>query len=536
VSSEPSPWKPLTRPEFRGVWASTLAIHLANWMQQVGAASLMTTLTPSPTMTALVQTAASLPAVLLGLPAGALADLIERRRWLIFVQLWLLTAIVITGASIAFGAAGPWGLLALTALIGVGFALHMPASQALLGEIVPRAELPAALVLAGVSFNISRIAGPAFAGLLISLGGGVAVYAAVGVCSIGTLLFLLQWKGVERKSIAPPERLWSALRSGVRYVRHAPECRVQLMHTLVFMLCGSATWALLPVLARDGYGLGAGGYGLLLGAFGIGGVLGVFVMPVMKRRWPPHGVVAWSALGFGLITVSLAFPLPLPLALCELVVGGTVWMCGASSIYAALQGSLPDWVRARGISIYNLTYFASMAGGAALWGACAGITGTSVTLGLAGCSMALSALWLRRQPIDKPRPDDLPPTTGFEGMLPTLQTELAPDDEALLVQYLYRVRPDCVDAFVHAQADVGASCRRNGAEFWRLYRDLHEAGLYIERYIVESWSELQRQHERMSAEDMRLRARLLDFLQPGTAPVVRHHAVQAMPAEKQPHA
>ena len=509
-------------------------MHLANWMQQVGAASLMTTLTPSPTMTALVQTAASLPAVFLGLPAGALADLVERRRWMIFTQLWLLSMVLITGATLALGAAGPWSLLALTALIGVGFALLTPASQALMGEIVPRAELPAALVLAGIGFNVSRIAGPAIAGALIGFGGGVAVYLVVAACSVGTLIFLWQWPGVPRSSSAPPERLWSALRSGVRYVRHAPECRVQLLHTLVFMSCGSAIWALLPVLARDSYGLGQSGYGLLLGAFGVGGVLGAFVMPPMRRRWPSHHVVAASALGFGAMTASMAARLPLPLALCELVVGGTLWMCGASSIYAAVQGSLPGWVRARGISIYNLSYFAAMAGGAALWGACAGIVGTSATLGVAGCVMTLSALWLRRRPIDGPAVDALAGVAPSDLAPPTLRPDLAPDDEAVLVQYVYRVRPDSVDAFLRTQAKVGRSCRRNGAEFWRLYRDLHEAGLYIERYIVESWSELQRQHQRLTPEDRRLRGRLLDFLEPDSAPIVRHHAVQPMPLDDTP--
>ena len=510
------------------MWGSGLAMHLANWMQQVGAASLMTTLTPSPTMIALVQTAASLPAVFLGLPAGALADLVERRRWLVFTQLWLLTMVLVTGATLALGAAGPWSLLALTALIGVGFALLTPASQALMGEIVPRAELPAALALAGIGFNVSRIVGPALAGTLIGFGGGVAVYLAVAACSVGTLVFLWRWPGVPRSSNAPPERLWSALRSGVRYVRHAPACRVQLLHTLVFMSCGSAIWALLPVLARDSYGLGQRGYGLLLGAFGVGGLLGAVVMPMMRRHGPPHRAVAWSALGFGVMTASMAARLPLPLALCELVAGGALWTCGASSIYAAVQGSLPGWVRARGISIYNLTYFAGMAGGAAAWGACAGIVGTATTLGVAGCVMALSALWLRCRPIDGPAFDARDSMAPSDFTLPTLRPGLVPDDEAVLVQYVYRVRPDSVDAFLRGQASVGRSCRRNGAEFWRLYRDLHEAGLYIERYVVESWSELQRQHDRETAEDRWLRARLLGFLEPGSAPIVRHHAVQAM--------
>jgi predicted MFS family arabinose efflux permease len=300
---------------------------------------------------------------------------------------------------IASGVIGPWGLLALTALIGVGFALQAPASQAVIGEGVPRSELPAALALAGVSFNISRVAGPALAGALIGAAGGASVYAAVALCSVGVLFFLARWRGVQRTTQAPPERLWSALRTGVGHMRRAPACRVPLMHTLVFMSCGSATWALLPVLARDTYALGAGGYGVLLGAFGVGGVLGVFVMPRMRRRWPPHRVVAGSALAFAAVTAMLALAVPQAAALCALVFGGIAWMCGASSIYAALQVSLPDWMRARGLSIYNLAYFLAMAGGAASWGALAGRWGTARALGLAAASMGLASLWLRRRPM-----------------------------------------------------------------------------------------------------------------------------------------
>ncbi|HSV36315.1 MAG TPA: MFS transporter, partial [Ramlibacter sp.] len=254
-----SAWQPFARREFRAVWASTLVVHLANWMHQVGAASLMATLTPSPTMVALVQTAASLPAVLLGLPAGALADMVERRQWLIFTQLWLCCGAAIAAAAIAWGGVGPWSLLALTMLIGAGFALQMPASQAVIGEVVPPVELPAALVLAGLSFNISRVAGPFLAGLLIGVAGGASVYAALCLCSVGVLVFLVRWPGVPRAGDRPAERLWPALLTGVRYVRQAPQARVALMHTLVFMSCGSAAWALLPVVARDSYGLGAGG-------------------------------------------------------------------------------------------------------------------------------------------------------------------------------------------------------------------------------------------------------------------------------------
>jgi MFS family permease len=393
-----SAWYPLRHRDFRGLWGCSLAVHLANWMQQVGAASLMSTLTPTPAMTALVQTAASLPAVLLGLPAGAMADLIERRRWLIFTQSLILAVAVLTVPVAAGGLLDPWSLLAVTALLGVGFALHAPASQAVVSEVVPRAELPLALALGGVSYNISRVAGPALAGVLITLGGGAAVYAAVALCCLSMLSFLRGWPGVPRPAGASVERPWAALRSGLRHARDTPAYQRQLLHIVVFMACGSATWALLPVLARDAYGFSGGGYGLLLGAFGVGGVCGVFLIAPLRSR-PPHRIVALSTLGFAIVPALLAWPAPLWLSLPALVWGGAAWICGASTIYAALQGGLPDGMRSRGLSIYNLAYFGAMAGGAALWGALTAPLGTPLTMAASALATSLAAAWHWRTPL-----------------------------------------------------------------------------------------------------------------------------------------
>jgi len=394
-----SAWHPLRHRDFRGLWGCSLAVHLANWMQQVGAASLMSTLTPTPAMTALVQTAASLPAVLLGLPAGAMADLIERRRWLIFTQSLILAVAVLTIPIAAGGLLDPWSLLGVTALLGVGFALHAPASQAVVSEVVPRAELPLALALGGISYNISRVAGPALAGVLITVGGGAAVYGAVALCCMSMLSFLRGWPGVPRPADARTERPWAALRSGLRHARETPVYQRQLLHIGVFMACGSATWALLPVLARDAYGFSGGGYGLLLGAFGVGGVLGVFLLPSLRARAPPHRVVASSTLAFAIVPALLAVSAPLWIALPALVWGGAAWICGASTIYAALQGALPDWVRSRGLSIYNLAYFGAMAGGAAFWGALTAPLGTPLTMAASALAAALAAVWHWHTPL-----------------------------------------------------------------------------------------------------------------------------------------
>jgi MFS family permease len=499
-------------------------------MQQVGAASLMAEMTRSPMMVALVQTAASLPSVLLGLPAGALADMVERRRWLIFTQTWLLGVGLLATLSVGLGELSPWGLLALTMLMGIGFALHAPASQSVIGEVVPTPEVPAALGLGSVGFNVSRIAGPALAGALIGLAGGTAVYVAAALCSVLVLIIVTRWEGLRRpSSTLPPERLLSALRSGVRFVRHTPVCVKSLSHTFVFMGCGSGTWALLPVLARDVYALGTGGYGWLLGAFGAGGVLGVFSMRRLRRGRAPNALVALSALAFGLVTGLLAVPVPFWAAMVVLVVGGIAWTTGATTIYATLQLALPDWVRARGVSIYNLVYFLAMAGGAALWGALASALGLRPVLAVVGIAMMLAALWQRSASLGFGSPTRLSEQEHDSSGLSCFEGMQASEDEPVLVQHIYRVRPEETSRFLGAANAAGRAVRRNGARFWRLYRDLKDPGTFIERYMVDSLGDLQRQHQRMTPADREHRRRLAESSEPGCEPVVLHFAVQGLP-------
>lgn len=525
-------WQPLKRPVFRGLWAASASGHFANWMQQVGAAALMATLTPSPMMTALVQTAASLPSVLLGLPAGAAADLFERRRWLMFTQCWLMASAALATGLLLADAVSPLGLLGLTLLLGTGFALQAPASQAVIGEVVPRAEVPAALALGSLGFNVSRILGPALAGVLIGLAGGRAVYATVALCYVVALWLVWRWEGARRHGSLPPEDLLSALRSGVRFVRHTPQCLRTLQLSSVFMICGSGTWALLPLVARDLYGTGAGGYGLMMGAFGVGGVLSIIVLPAVRGRWPAHRTVAGSALGFGLVTLALAGAWPLALVLPALALGGVAWALASNTLYTVVQLALPDWVRARGVSINNLVYFFGMAGGAVLWGGVSSLFGLRWALALIALAMAATALWCRQRVIElghhEPGPDALPDASlaGLDGLCACMEAD---EGEMVLVQHVYRVRTEDAAAFLQAAEAAGLAIKRNGARFWRLYRDLQQPGTFVERYAVDSLRELRRQQSRLTPDDQERRRRVRDFLVPGSAPTVHYFAAQRLP-------
>lgn len=525
-----STWQPFRRAEFRAVFFGVLCMHTATWVNQVGGATLMSTLTPSPLMTALVQTAASLPVVLLGLPAGAIADLVDRHRWMRAIQFGMLAA-----ASIAFvvamtGALTPAVLLMLTVLVGIGLALQAPAAQAVYGEVVPRAELAGALALGSMSFNMSRIIGPALAGLVLGAAGAMGLYATLALCSALVLFSLTRWRSKSERSLVPPERLWSALRGGMRYVRHSPDCHRPLLHTLVYMSCGSAAWALLPVLARDVYGLGSQGYGLLLGSFGIGGLVGVFALRPVRTRLSLPNIVVLSTATFACVTALLAIAGPLLLTLAALVIGGAAWMIGGTLMYAALQDTLPDWVRARGLSMYNLVYFTAMAGGAVVWGVLTGPVGTRGALGAAAACMALAAVAFVRWPLHPSvASHNRAATLLYSGETPFDLVDPEADDSPLMVQISYQVRPECVAEFLSAAREVKLSCRRNGAIFWRLFREIDTPHLFVERYMLDSWLDHTRHLDRTTATDRALRERLIECLLPGTEPVVRHQLVEDLP-------
>ncbi|RYY55239.1 MAG: MFS transporter, partial [Comamonadaceae bacterium] len=323
-----------------------------------------------------------------------------------------------------------------------------------------------------------------------------------------------------------------ALRGGMRYVRHSPECHRPLLHTFIYMTCGSAAWALLPVLARDAYQLGAQGYGLLLGAFGIGGLAGVFLMPAVRSRLSLPRIVVASTAVFATVTAVLALAAPLQITLVALLVGGAVWMIGATLMYAALQDTLPDWVRARGLSIYNLVYFTAMAGGAALWGALTAPVGTRGALGVAALCMAGAAVAFTRWPLHPSTASHIRAATSLYGTdMPPEPLAAGADDGPLIVQISYHVRPECTEEFLRSARAVGHSCRRNGALFWRLFREIDSPHLYVERYMLDSWLDHTRHLDRTTATDLALRERLRQFLMPGREPVIRHQLAEALPED-----
>lgn len=379
-SAPPSPWRPLRQSVFRWLWIANVASHLGSWLQSVGSSWMMTTLSASTVMVALVQVATSLPMFLLSLPGGALADVLDRRKLLLLTQGWMLASAAGLGLLTLAGVTTPWMLLLFTFLLGIGAAINGPAWQSVLPELVPWEDLPAAIALGSIGFNIARAIGPAIGGVLVATVGPAATFLLNAASFLGVLAVLYRWRRPEAASRQPAERILDAMSAGVRYVRHAPEVLAPIIRSTAFMLCGSSLWAVLPVVARVELGEGPAGYGLLLAAMGIGAVAGATVLPRLRHRLPADGVMAASTLVFAAALLALAWAPGLWLACGAMLAAGGSWLWLVSTLNVSLQTVVPSWVRGRALSVYMLFFFGSFSLGSALWGVVAERAGTAAAL------------------------------------------------------------------------------------------------------------------------------------------------------------
>jgi MFS family permease len=494
-------------------YLGSIGVALGYTMQATIAAWLMATLTPSPLMVALVQTASTAPTLLFGLFAGTLADIIDRRRIILVTLIVLLSASLILGAATIVGATGPLALLALTFIIGAGFTFYLPTQQASVNEFVPRNKLPGAIALNAVAFNVARAVGPALAGA-IAAWGGTGIAFVIGALFFTVMLVALRsWKGRERLLPGVPERLLSGVRSGLRYARHSAAMRSLIIRNLNFAVGASAFWALLPVIARDQLKLGAGGFGLLSAAFGTGAVVGAFAIPKQLRSRLLNAVVTSGVLLWTLAVVLIAATGITAIAVVGALCAGFAWVTVLASLSAGTQSSAPAWVRARAVGMNIVAVQASLAIGSALWGGLAAAVGTQPALAGSAALMVVLHLLYRRVRVAMGNEADVTPGVQLPDM--AIAAEPLPDDGPVLIQVDYRIDPENRQAFLRTINDVEATRRRNGATSWRVFRDLGDETRFVERYIIASWAEYVRLRSRMTMADRTLQDRVRQFQREG---------------------
>jgi MFS family permease len=522
----PAALAPLSNPVFRGLWFAWLAANMTMWMNDVAAAWLMTSLTSSPVMVALIQTASTLPVFLLGIPSGAMSDIVDRRRYFADTQLWVLVVALLLALLATAGALNAPLLLLLTALNGIGLATRWPVFAAIVPDVVPRRDLSAALGLNGISMNLSRVLGPIIAGGLIALVNPAAVFVLNAVLAAVAMVLILRWRSEPAASPLPGERFVGAMRAGLAFTAQSPRLKVVLLRIFVFFFQAYGLLGLLPLVARELHGGGPATFTVMLSCVGAGAIIAVLCFPWLRERFDRDRFVlhgTWIHAVFSVLPVLVP---ELWVALPAMVIVGMAWISVANSLTLSAQMALPDWVRARGMSIYQTALMGGSAAGAFAWGQLAAVS--SVRWGVLGAAIfgLLALLLTRRLRVEHPQELDFTPVPTRT--LPEPAIDIGPDEGPVMVTLEYRIDPVRSAEFVALMQETRRARLRQGALSWGLFKDSAERGRYIEYFVDENWVEHQRRLERFSAADAVLRDQRLALHLGPEPPLLRRFIGETM--------
>ncbi len=517
---------PFRHPAFTVIWTASVVSNIGTWMYTAASGWLMTSLNPDPLTVSLVQVAASLPIFLIAIPAGALADIVDRRRYLIGGEAANTAIAAVFAGLVALDRVTPLVLLVFTFLVGAFGALTAPAWQSVTPSLVPKQDLHAAVAANSIGFNVSRAIGPALGGVLTSAFGIATPFWINAAANLGINGGLLWWRPTRRRtSRLPAERFVRAIRTGLRHARHNRHLRATLFRAVGFFLFASAYWALLPLVARSRIAAGPEVYGLLLGAIGAGAIGGAFALPYAKAKLGADRLVAAGSAGTALALALFGLARDVPTALTASLLAGAAWIAVLSSLNVSAQVALPEWVRARGLAIFMTVYFGAHTAGSALWGQVATLWGVSLAhfVAAAGALVVIPLTW--RWHLQTGADVDLAPSMHWPA--PIVSHAIEQDRGPVLVTVEYRIDPAKRRPFLRALDRLGHERRRDGAYRWRVFEDAADPARFVETFLVESWLEHLRQHERVTNADRVLQAEIQRFNLDGTPKVTHMIAAEA---------
>ncbi len=497
--------------------------NIGGWMYSAAAAWLMTTLDSDPLMVSLVQVATALPLFLFALPAGALADIVDKRRLLIVngVAIFVLSLVFATLVNLEH--VTPTLLLLFMFLVSVGTALEAPSWQSIVPQLVPHEDLPGAVAANSVGINISRAIGPALSGIITAAMGIAAPFWINAFSTLATIGALKWWRPLPRPARRlPAERFASAIRTGIRYARHNPALRATLFRAVAFFLFASAYWALLPLVARTQIAGGAAVYGLLLGAIGAGALGTAFVLPRLKAKLGADRTVAAGTAGTAVALVLFGIAHQTATALFASLLAGACWIATLSSLNVSAQLALPEWVRGRGLAIYVTVFFGALTLGSTVWGEVAALVGLPAAhmVAAAGALLGIPLTW--RAKLQTGAKLDLTPSMHWPS--PVVPEDLEPDAGPVMVLVEYNIAPTDRERFLEVLESIAAERQRDGAYAWGVFEDTARPGRLVESFLVESWLEHLRQHERVTKADRAVQERLASLVR---GPVNITHLVSA---------
>jgi MFS family permease len=527
LSVLPQSWRdsptlaPFQSRVFALIWTASLVSNFGSLIQAVGASWMMTSIAPSADMVALVQASTTLPIMLLSLPSGATADIWDRRLVMLIAQVLMLCVALGLTVTAYMGHITPWTLLSLTFLLGCGAALYGPAWQSSVGEQVPRPHVPSAVALNSLSFNIARTAGPAIGGIIVAGAGPPVAFLINALSYVALIVVLILWRRPKPAPFLPPENMLMAMGAGVRYSRLSPEIRTVLIRGVVFGLLGSSIWALMPLIARDLIGGNAVTYGVLLGAFGSGAVLGALSSTSLRTRYSNEVIVRAATIGFGLSSLATAASSWHVLSMLALMMGGASWVLALSTFNVTVQTSSPRWVVGRTVAIYQMVTFGGLAIGSWLSGIVANGFSLEVCLVSSGALMIVSALLGRRLPLSQPEGLNLDPSRTFTSES-RAQLDRLIDSGPVVVTVEYRIAVDDAEPFRLAMRELRRIRRRDGAKRWSLMQDMAAPEIWLERYHSPNWVEHLRRHHRFTVSDREIERKAVAFHQGPDGPSVRH--------------
>ncbi|WP_114800865.1 MFS transporter [Moraxella canis] len=511
---------PLKVKVFLVMWLATILGNIGSFIRDVGSAWIMTDLSPSPMAVAMVQAAATLPIFLLAIPAGVLSDILDKRKFLIGIQMLMAFSSICLMLLSALGMQSVASLIALTFLSGIGVALMGPTWQAIVPELIDRSQLRNAVALNSLGINIARAIGPALGGLILASFGVAAAYGADVFSYVVVIAALIWWKRPVRAKDEMSESFVGAFKAGLRYAKASRELHIIFGRVFVYFVMASSVWALLPLVARTLLQGDARFYGIMLGLVGIGAIVGAVILPKIRARFSADQMLLCAAFITGLVMLALSASPPKAVALLLLLFLGVAWITALTTLNSLTQGILPNWVRGRALALYLMVFNGAMTLGSVIWGAVATQIGLVETLIASGICLLISSLLTYK--IKLPN-DNLDTTPSNHWAPPVVNTPIDPNDGPVMIQIMYQPKPEHQEAFLKTIYQLSTQRYKDGAYQWGIMKCTDEVDVYLEYFFVESWQEHMRQHQRVSSADAALQAQILEYLKPNTQPEVRHY-------------